>query len=221
MRTKQLKPLFVIASSMLALTALTACGGGDATGGSGGTGSAGVDKALGDPTGGGDGTGQGGGDGDGTAGTGVAGLPKAGTMAGAVQLVSTFTPCDDLSTDPNDDDFFGGDENYDATWSVTERGACDHGLRIFMFKDLKTFETKYKAEMDEDRKESPNQGHRGKFLVGQDFAVLPDRKSAIRYLLSPGGPMILNCFPGFNPPSGYRKDPTPVDGCFLTNYFED
>ncbi|MFF4098521.1 hypothetical protein [Streptomyces sp. NPDC001903] len=195
---------------LLCLTALTACGSGD-KGGS-------LDGPLGNQAPAKNG-GSGGFDGGGKA--GAPGLPKAGTMAKAAQIVSAYGACNDISTDPKDDDFFPGDEIYDSKWGVTERGACGKGTRIFMFKDLKTFQAKYKAELDADRKESPNKGHRGKFLLGQDFAVLPDQKPVIRNAIKPGGLLILNCHPDFKTPSGYRKDPALVQGCVLTDYFED
>ncbi|MFI5642145.1 hypothetical protein ACIA8H_32685 [Streptomyces goshikiensis] len=211
MRMQQL--ITVTAAALFGLTAVTACGS-DTAGSS-------VDGALSGqiPAKNGGTDGSGGSDGDGK--SGAPGLPKAGTMAKAAQIVSTYADCGGLSTDPNDDDFFPGDEIYDQKWSVTERGACGKGTRIFMFKDLKTFQTAYKAQLDEDRKESPNKGHRGKFLLGQDFAVLPDQKPVIRNAIKPGGLLILNCHPDFNPPTGYRKDPALVKGCVLTDYFED
>ncbi|MGW2996054.1 hypothetical protein ACWDA9_31365 [Streptomyces sp. NPDC001193] len=200
-------------TTLLCLTALTACGSSE-EGGS-------LDGALGSqaPAKNGGTDGSGGSDGDGKA--GAPGLPKAGTMAKAAQIVNAYGTCNDISTDPKDDDFFPGDETYDSKWGVTERGACGKGTRIFMFKDLKTFQATYKAELDADRKESPNKGHRGKFLLGQDFAVLPDQKPVIRNAIKPGGLLILNCHPDFNPPTGYRKDPALVKGCVLTDYFED
>ncbi|MFF4849454.1 hypothetical protein [Streptomyces sp. NPDC001194] len=200
-------------TTLLCLTALTACGSDD-KGGS-------LDGALGNqaPAKNGGADGSSGSDGDGKA--GAPGLPKAGTMAKAAQIVNAYGACNDISTDPKDDDFFPGDETYDSKWGVTERGACGKGTRIFMSKDLKTFQATYKAELDADRKESPNKGHRGKFLLGQDFAVLPDQKSVIRNAIKPGGLLILNCHPDFNPPTGYRKDPALVKGCVLTDYFED
>ncbi|MCX5152133.1 hypothetical protein OHB36_36285 [Streptomyces sp. NBC_00320] len=200
----------VATAALLSLATLTACGSG--------SGASSIDGSLGNPAPAKNG---------GTDGlrapdqNGKAGLPKAGSMANAAQIVNTYADCNDLSTDPHDDDFFPGDETYDQKWGVTERGACGRGTRIFMFKDLKTFQARYKAELDEDRKESPNKGHRGKFLLGQDFAVLPDQKPVIRNAIKPGGLLILNCHPDFNPPSGYRKDPALVKGCVLTNYFED
>ncbi|MFF3677869.1 hypothetical protein ACFYYS_28340 [Streptomyces sp. NPDC002120] len=203
----------VTTAALLSLTAVTACGSD--------TKSTAVDGALGGqiPARNGGTDGSGGSDGDGKA--GAPGLPKAGTMAKAAQIVNAYGACNDISTDPEDDDFFPGDETYDQKWGVTERGACGKGTRIFMFKDLKTFQAAYKAELDADRKESPNKGHRGKFLLGQDFAVLPDQKPLIRNAIKPGGLLMLNCHPDFNPPTGYRKDPALVKGCVLTDYFED
>ncbi|MFE9845267.1 hypothetical protein [Streptomyces goshikiensis] len=196
-------------AAVFALTAVTACGSDGAP----------LDGSLGNPAPAKNGGTDGGFDGDGKA--GAPALPKAGSMAKAAQIVARYADCSDLSTDPQDDDFFPGDEIYDQKWGVTERGACGKGTRIFMFKDLKTFQARYKTELDEDRKESPNRGHRGKFLLGQDFAVLPDQKPVIRNAIKPGGLLILNCHPDFNPPSGYRKDPALIKGCVLTNYFED
>ncbi|KPI00131.1 hypothetical protein OV450_0903 [Actinobacteria bacterium OV450] len=197
-------------TALLCLATLTACGSGDGSAAPNWV----SDGQAPAKNGGTDGVG-------GSDGNGKANLPKAGSMAKAAQIVSTYADCDDISTDPRDDDFFPGDETYDQKWGVTERGACGKGTRIFLFKDLKTFEAQYKAELDQDRKESPNKGHRGKFLLGQDFAVLPDQKPVIRNAIKPGGLLILNCHPDFKPPTGYRKDPALVRGCVLTDYFED
>ncbi|KOY53442.1 hypothetical protein [Streptomyces sp. XY332] len=200
----------VSTAALLCLTALTACGSDEGKDSLNDY----LDNQAPAKNGGTDGLG-------GSDGNGKAGLPKAGSMAKAAQIVNGYGDCSDISTDPHDDDFFPGDETYDSKWAVSERGACGKGTRIFMIKDLKTFQATYKAELDADRKESPNKGHRGKFLLGQDFAVLPDQKPVIRNAIKPGGLLILNCHPDFNPPSGYRKDPALVKGCVLTDYFED
>ncbi|MFB7375579.1 hypothetical protein ACFC0D_37795 [Streptomyces sp. NPDC056222] len=208
----RLTPLVTTATAaLLALTTLTGRGGGNSDGTGQGTS---VDEVLGsnpERNGGTNGSGP-----------GIdLELPTAGSMRRPAEIINAYTECDDLSTDPDDDDFFPGDEAYDEKWTVTERGACGRGIRIFMFTDMRTFQAAYKTDLDEDRKESPNKGHRGKFLIGKDFAVLNDRSAPIRSLLQPGALMMLNCHPDFTTPSGYRKDDTLVEGCVLTNYYED
>ncbi|MFF3686424.1 hypothetical protein [Streptomyces sp. NPDC002187] len=153
--------------------------------------------------------------------TGFLGLPKAGSMAAAADFINGYTRCDDISVDPQDDDFFPGDEEFDADWSVTERGACGRGTRIFMIKDAKTFQAAYKADLDKRLIDDPEEDLGGGFVIGQDFAVIPTQESAVHSLLQRGRLLMLNCHPSFGPPSGFRKEKALVDGCVLTDYFED
>ncbi|MET9464377.1 hypothetical protein ABZY44_06035 [Streptomyces sp. NPDC006544] len=226
------RALLTTATAVTALLTLTACGSGDGDAAAAGS------RAVGGANGGGDGTG-GDGDGSGMEGTlenptkngGVSGnapkdgtpfqqLPKAGTMAAAARFVNGYTRCASLSTEPTDDESPDPDDKkYDAKWSVTEHGYCGHGTRIFLYKDAKVFQAAYKADLDQKLKESPTTGLKGGFLIGQDFAVVADSKSAIAALSKPGGLLILNCHPQFTAPSGYVKADALVKGCVLTDYF--
>ncbi|MET9698904.1 hypothetical protein ABZY31_18525 [Streptomyces sp. NPDC006529] len=218
-------------AAVTALLVLTACGGAS-TGASGsGGGDVGVVGGIGA---------DGGSDGDGMEGTlenptrngGVNGnapkdgtpfqqLPKAGTMAAAARFVGGYTRCPSVSTEPTDDESPADDAKYDAGWSVTERGYCGRGTRIFMVKDMKKFQAAYKADLDKERAQSPDRGLTGGFLIGQDFAVLATSDNAITAMARPGGLLILNCHPGFTAPSGYVKTNAQAKGCVLTDYYND
>lgn len=201
-------PLLATATAVAALLALTGCG------------SDGADSDVAAVMGGGVGD-VAGGDGGGAApkgGTRLQQLPKAGNMAAAARFVGGFTRCSTVETGPDNYEYFEEDQKYDASWSVTERGSCGRGTRIFRFKDAKTFQAAYKAELDREIKGSPNHGLRGGFLVGQDFAVIATSSSAITALTKPGGLLVLNCHPEFTAPSGYVKELAQVKGCVLTDY---
>ncbi|MET9886200.1 hypothetical protein ABZZ20_24315 [Streptomyces sp. NPDC006430] len=204
MRTKA---LLTTASAVTALLVLTACGGDDS----------GAAAGIGGISGGAAGS-----DGSGIApkdGPRAERLPKAGNMAAAAQWVNGRTRCTSVSVGPDGYEYFDEDQKYDAKWSVTERGACSKGTRIFMLKDAKAFQAAYKADLDRQLPEHPNRGLNGGFLVGRDFAVLATSDSAISAMTKSGGLLILNCNPKFAAPSGYVKELALVKGCVLTDYY--
>ncbi|MEU7551655.1 hypothetical protein AB0B01_04695 [Streptomyces sp. NPDC044571] len=212
----RITPSLATATAVTALFALTACGSGD---GSNREAAAIVGGGV-----GGVGAGSAGGEGSGVApkdGTRLQQLPKAGSMAAAARFVGGYTRCSSISVGPDNYEYFEEDQKYDASWSVTERGSCGKGTRIFKFKDAKTFQAAYKAQLDRELKESPNRGLKGGFLVGQDFAVIATSSSAVSSLAKPGGLLILNCHPKFTAPSGYVKELAQVKGCVLTDYVND
>ncbi|MFD9337949.1 hypothetical protein ACFWBF_26640 [Streptomyces sp. NPDC060028] len=223
----RIKSLLTTVIAVTALLPLTACGSGadQAIGGIGG------DSVVG-------GTGEGdGGPNEGTLdnptknggvngnapknGTAFQQLPKAATMAAAARYVNGYTKCTSVATDKNDYEYWDDDAQYDAKWSVTERGDCGKGTRIFMLKDPKAFQAAYKASIDAELAADPKKGINGGFAVGQDFAVIATSRNAITAMTKPGGLFILNCNPNFAPPSGYVKEKALVSGCVLTDYFKD
>ncbi|MCX5406549.1 hypothetical protein OHA37_22070 [Streptomyces sp. NBC_00335] len=154
---------------------------------------------------------------------GFKGLPKAGSMAAAARIVNMYTDCSQVRPLLDSYDGSDGDPNskYDESYSVTERGYCDSegSTSIVMIKDAKVFQTAYKAEID---KENGGGNADTGPVVGQDFAAGSDDADVMVAMVAPHtGLMVLNCYPNFNPPSGYRKEPALVKGCFLTDYFKD
>ncbi|MEU9303054.1 hypothetical protein [Streptomyces sp. NPDC048269] len=207
----RIKSMITTVTAVTALLTLTACGGDGSE-----------SPALGGISGGNEGVPQKNGGADGSApksGTGFKGLPKAGSMAGAARLINGFTKCDQVSPEKNSSE--APDAKYGATFSVTERGYCGRRnvTSIFMIKDPKAFQTAYKAEVDKGEEGgNVNSGP----IIGQDFATGSESEEAMSALLSPqSGLLMLNCHAGFNPPSGYRKEPALVKGCVLTDYYKD
>ncbi|WCD87009.1 hypothetical protein KPP03845_103376 [Streptomyces xanthophaeus] len=230
----QTRSLLASVAAVTALLTLTACGGSGENPALGGIG------AGGDTQGGAAGTGDGGPN-EGTLENptkngGVNGnapkdasafrkLPKAATIAAAARYVNGFTRCSEISTTEHGYEHWEQDsELTEKTHSVVERGSCNGGdTRIFMIKDPKVFQTAFKAEMEKYAKESngggnPNSG----IVVGQDFAVVSTRSTAMTALLEqPSQLLMLNCHAEFKPPTGFRKEPGLVKGCVLTNYYKD
>ncbi|MER6995638.1 hypothetical protein [Streptomyces sp. NPDC000410] len=145
--------------------------------------------------------------------TGFAGLPVAGSMKAAADFVSMYAACEDLGTNPEDERFYEMDAEYDSSWGVTERGVCSTGqsdqrTRIFMAADMKKFQSAFKAT---------NKGAGP--LIGQDFVVRAVGDDDLQALID-AGLLRINCEPGFDAPSGYKKEPALVEGCVLTDYSE-
>ncbi|MFF4364814.1 hypothetical protein [Streptomyces sp. NPDC001594] len=146
-------------------------------------------------------------------------LPKAGSMAAAARLVNGYTKCDQVSTSPGEDGP-SEDAKLGPAYTVTETGYCGrrNGTTIVMYKDPKAFQTAFKAEMEKNGGGNPNSG----IVVGRDFAVGSRSADAMAALLQPqAGLLMLNCHAGFNPPSGFRKEPALIKGCVLTDYYKD
>ncbi|MFF3847086.1 hypothetical protein [Streptomyces sp. NPDC002328] len=199
MRTKR---AFATAATLVALTTAVGCGSED----DGGT--AGDGKST-----------AGGGNSTSSSGQGATStLPEAADMASIAYYLNKYTACLDLTTGDkydaghdSQDSAWGSDEAEDPSWGIKERGVCsDQGGRpvaLLSVADMKTFQTAVKKDGS-------------KFLVGQDFAVVPvgDRtiqelqKSELRF---------LTCDPDFSAPSGFTKEAAAVDGCVLSDYFAD
>ncbi len=222
----RIRTLVATATALTALVTLTACeddGGAPASAG---------DIASVGGLGGGSGSGN---DGNGSGGTGVKGLGfkglvKAGSMADAARLINGYTKCDRVSpaksgSSDSDDPKVNPDAKYDSkTYSVTERGYCGRRnvTAIFMIKDPKVFQAAVKAEADKDHAAGKTGNIYSGPIIGQDFATGSESSDAMSALLAPqSGMLVLNCHPGFNPPSGFRKEPALVKGCFLTDYYKD
>ncbi|MFD8411799.1 hypothetical protein ACFV2Q_08555 [Streptomyces sp. NPDC059650] len=205
------------ATALAALLTLTACGGDDdAAVGSG-------IAAIGGLEGG---SGSNGGAAKKGNGLGFKGLVKAGSMAEAARIINGYTKCDRISSTKSDSSSSDSeDAKYDSkTYSVTERGYCGrrNATTIFMIKDPKVFQAAFKAEVDKDHADGKTGNINSGPIVGQDFATGSESSDAMSALLAPGsGMLVLNCHPGFNPPSGFRKEPALVKGCVLTDYYKD
>ncbi|MFD0270072.1 hypothetical protein ACFVGY_26445 [Streptomyces sp. NPDC127106] len=214
------------ATAFAALLTLTACGGGDdAAVGSGIAAIGGLEGGSGSGSGNGS-SGDGGSAKKGN-GLGFKGLAKAGSMAEAARIINGYTKCDRISSTKSDSSSSSSDADakYDAkTYSVTERGYCGRRnvTAIFMIKDPKVFQAAIKAEVEKDHANGKPGNTNSGPIVGQDFATGSESSDAMSALLAPGsGMLVLNCHPGFNPPSGFRKEPSLVKGCVLTDYYKD
>jgi hypothetical protein len=194
----RIKQALAIGATLVALTAVTGCGSDDDKDkGSGGKSPAASSSGS---------TGQDAG----------GGLPKAADLASIAYYVNKYTSCLDLKTgadyDVNHDGdkaAWGADEAADPSWGIKERGVCSDGsgapVALLSIADMKKFQTAAKAKNE-------------KFLVGQDFAVIPIGSQAIQELHK-SELLFLTCDPDFSAPSGFQKSPGLVDGCVLSNYF--
>ncbi|MGW0946079.1 hypothetical protein ACWD4O_26570 [Streptomyces sp. NPDC002623] len=193
----RIKRALAIGATLVALTAVGACGGGDDKDKSGGdeksSASAGsTEQAAGSS------------------------LPKASDMASIAYYLNKYTPCLDLSTgkeyDANHDSensAWGADEAADPSWGIKERGVCTdesgHPIALLSVEDMEKFQTAVKKDGSE-------------FLVGQDFAVVPVGDTA-RQGLQKSELRFLTCDADFSAPSGFTKEAAAVDGCVLSDYF--
>ncbi|MEU5334587.1 hypothetical protein AB0G51_14825 [Streptomyces asoensis] len=141
------------------------------------------------------------------------GLPQASDMASVAGYLNEYTPCQDVATGDEYDaqnagEAWGTDEAEDPAWGIEERAVCTDGsggpIALLIAPDMKKFQTAAKSSGD-------------KFLVGEDFAVVPVGDEAIRSL-QPSGLRFLTCEADLAVPSGFEKEPALVDGCVLTNY---
>ncbi|MFF1543698.1 hypothetical protein [Streptomyces sp. NPDC058291] len=158
----------------------------------------------------------------GGASTASAGLPEAADMAAIAGYLNRYTPCQDLMTggdydagldgdEADDDTAWGTDEADDPAWSIEERGVCTDGsgrpIALLSVSDMRKFQTAVKASGD-------------KFLVGENFAVVPVDADAI-HRLRQSDLRFLACDADLAVPSGSEKKPALVDGCVLTDHFGD
>ncbi|MER5586410.1 hypothetical protein ABT090_32865 [Streptomyces asoensis] len=196
------------AAALTLLVTLSGCGS-DSDSGSGAK--TGADSVFGSDgsadggsvTGGGDSSGQ----------STADGLPRASDAASVAEYLNRYTPCQDVATgddyDAQDDgEAWGTDEAEDPAWGIEERAVCTDGsggpIALLIAPDMKKFQTAAKSSGD-------------KFLIGEDFAVVPVGDEAIRSL-QPSGLRFLTCEADLAVPSGFEKEPALVGGCVLTNY---
>ncbi|MEU5770216.1 hypothetical protein ABZ782_30335 [Streptomyces asoensis] len=198
------------AAALTLLVTLSGCGS-DSESGSGSGTKSGADSVFGSDGGADSGSETGAGDSTGQSTTG--GLPTASDMAAAADYLNEYTPCQDLTTGDeydarNDGEAWGPDEAEDPAWGIEERAVCTDGsgrpIALLVVPDMKKFQAAAKSSGD-------------KFLVGEDFAVVPVGGEAIRSL-QPSGLRFLTCDADLAVPSGFDKEPALVDGCVLTNY---
>ncbi|MEV1065480.1 hypothetical protein [Streptomyces sp. NPDC050263] len=193
----RIKRALAIGATLVALTAVGACGSDDKAQNSGGESpAAGLSGVLGQDAGG--------------------GLPKASDMASIAYYLNKYTSCLNLQTGADyDADHEGGDKAWgadkaaDPSWGIKERGACSDAsgdlITLLSVADMKKFQTAAKANNDQ-------------FAIGQDFAVVPVGSQAIQELQK-SELLFLTCDPDFSAPSGFQKSPALVDGCVLSDYF--
>ncbi|MGQ4329255.1 hypothetical protein [Streptomyces hayashii] len=191
--------------TLVALLTLGACGSGEDGG----------DDATAAPTAASTGT-TGDNPADPTGPTGSGGLPRASDPESVANYVNRYTPCQDVATGEaydtgNDGDAWGTDESQDPAWAIEERAVCtdDSGrpIALLTVPDMKKFQATAKASGD-------------KFLVGENFAVVPVANQAIRSLQR-SGLRFLACDADLAVPSGFERKPALVDGCVLTDHFGD
>ncbi|MCQ9134925.1 MULTISPECIES: hypothetical protein [Streptomyces] len=149
------------------------------------------------------------------------GLPEASDMASIAYFLNQHGSCLDLKTGEEYDDSSladhdpaWGDENMtrEPAWGIKERAVCrddyDDSSTLLVLSDMK----KFQASMHAD--------NYGSILIGKDFAVAPGGAETTEDLKA-SGLVALSCDPTRHIPSGYKQEPAQVDGCVLTNYFDN
>ncbi|MGW2614712.1 hypothetical protein [Streptomyces sp. NPDC001500] len=197
--------------TLVALTAVGACGSGE-DGGDDAT------TATATATAGNDGSGSG----SPTAPATPGGLPEAPDTASVAAYLNRYTPCQDVMTggdydagrdgdSADDGTAWGTDEAEDPAWAIEERAVCTdesgRPIALLVVADMKKFQTAAKASGDN-------------FLLGEDFAVVPVGAEAIQGLRQ-SGLRFLTCDADLAVPSGFEKKAALVDGCVLTDHFGD
>ncbi|MFF3459587.1 hypothetical protein ACFYXH_35860 [Streptomyces sp. NPDC002730] len=132
-------------------------------------------------------------------------LPSAGTMAEIEAFVAQRTTCRDLHLKAEDPEA----ESVGSEWGVKERGICwdakGMGITLLSVDNMKQFQTRAKQRG-------------GGYFMGKDFAIRQGR-SAVEEGLKGSGLLYLSCKADAAIPSGYKKEPSLVDGCVLTDHF--
>ncbi|NEB41052.1 hypothetical protein G3I54_29790 [Streptomyces sp. SID14515] len=216
----RLRYMVVVGAAVLALTAVTGCGGDDGADGNGNGSGGAVGSSGGSSKGGSSGDGGDGAADDGygqSAGSGGRlidpdrdGPPSAPTMAAIEMFVLQYTTCTGLVMQEKDyeDSDFPYPEEAGATWGIRERAICfndqRNSVRLMAIDDMKKFQTQAKK-----------QG--GEYFVGKDFAVASGT-SETRSDLRTSGLLMLACDPDEPIPSGYKQEKSLVDGCTLTDF---
>ncbi|MEW2044962.1 hypothetical protein [Streptomyces sp. NPDC005476] len=203
----RLRRAITVGALLLMSASMTACGGDDdkAGGNSDGDGKTGASASSGK-----------GGSGE-AAGTE---LPEASDMASVAYFLNEHASCLDLKTgaeydDSNymDTDPSWGEEQMtqDPAWGVKERAVCmdkyDDANTLLLVSDMKKFQATFK-----------NKNYRN-ILIGKDFVVDPG-DAQTQQELKTSGLVTLYCADPEHPiPSGFKQEPSQVEGCVLTDYY--
>ncbi|MEC4018247.1 hypothetical protein [Streptomyces sp. H27-D2] len=139
------------------------------------------------------------------------GLPIAGDMAGIEKFANKYTTCSGLEMDSESG--YMSSEAEDPSWAIKERAVCDDGrsdsITLLSIDNMKKFQSANKRDAAK--------GEGGKFLIGQDFALIPSNEQTAMELKE-SGTLLFTCDSDFKVPSGYVKKNALVDGCLLTDY---
>lgn len=188
----RIKRALAIGATLVALTAVGACGSGDDKDTRGGDTDGGKSSATGSEQ------------------TADSSLPKASDMAAVQAFLNKYVSCQELSTGSPESSGYLEDEAKEPSWGIREWASCDDAegstITLFGIKNMRMFQASVKTNGNEA------------FLVGQDFAVAAESSSTTQQLKS-SGLMTLTCDPDFTVPSGHKKESALVDGCLLTDYF--
>ncbi|WP_322984285.1 hypothetical protein [Streptomyces sp. S584] len=133
------------------------------------------------------------------------------TMADIETFVSQRTTCTDLHMEDKDTEHEDDPEavGVGRLWGIKERGVCwgddRNGVTLMSVDDMKSFQTQaQKHEQD------------GWYLLGEDFVVTGG--STTRADLKGSGILAFVCDPEDPIPSGYKQEKALVDGCTLTDF---
>ncbi|MFI8290887.1 hypothetical protein EAO71_11655 [Streptomyces sp. ms191] len=140
-----------------------------------------------------------------------AGLPKAGDMAGLEKLVGRHALCSDLRA--GSDSGAMSRESGDPAWGIEARAVCGNDSRVTLtllsVADMEKFQ--------QANRKAAAEGAGGRFLLGQDFALVADDRTSAEELKK-SGVLLFTCEKDFAIPQGYRHEELLVDGCALTDY---
>ncbi|MER7518122.1 hypothetical protein [Streptomyces sp. NPDC126499] len=140
------------------------------------------------------------------------GLPSAPDMAAIEKLVAAHTMCSDLRPGTSGSGALAA-EAKDPAWAVKERAVCGDDARdtltLLSLSDMEKFQEANKA--------AAAKGQGGRFLIGQDFALVAADEATAKALLK-SEVLLFTCEKGFKVPDGYRNEKLLVDGCALTDY---
>ncbi|MGP3753969.1 hypothetical protein [Streptomyces sp. IBSNAI001] len=191
----RLRCMVAVGAAVLALTAVSGCGG---------SGSDGGDVPA-------DGDGQSAGSGGRLMDSETNGRLSFPTMADIETFVSQRTTCTDLHMEDKDSDHEDDPEavGVGKLWGIKERAVCwdadGNSVTLMSVNDMKSFQVQSKKEETD-----------GWYLVGEDFALTGG--STTRDNLKDSGVLALVCDPEEQIPSGYKQEKALVDGCTLTDF---
>ncbi|MFD0359669.1 hypothetical protein ACFVHW_38935 [Streptomyces sp. NPDC127110] len=155
------------------------------------------------------------------AGTGTGAAPA--TLAEAQAYIRKYTPCEDLSSDPNDSRVNLSGYNPVGTSGITERGVCSGEkaqgeIVIHMISDMKANQQAEKDHVTKRLAEGYwDAGLYDPVFYGKTFTAF-SRKTETALALAKSDLRALVCNPDFTVPEGYKKEKALVDGCVLTDF---